>query len=71
MDDLIVYFNGKYVAVKEAGISVFDHGFLYGDPAPGRPVPWILPGEYSRLSGCSSLGFPGLPLSFLPEKAVY
>ncbi|HHX77993.1 MAG TPA: branched-chain-amino-acid transaminase, partial [Firmicutes bacterium] len=31
MDDLIVYFNGKYVAVKEAGISVFDHGFLYGD----------------------------------------
>ena len=26
-----VYLNGKLVSVKEAMVSVFDHGFLYGD----------------------------------------
>ncbi|HHW61133.1 MAG TPA: branched-chain-amino-acid transaminase [Syntrophomonadaceae bacterium] len=28
---LIIYLNGKYVPEEEATISVFDHGFLYGD----------------------------------------
>jgi branched-chain amino acid aminotransferase len=26
-----IYINGKFVPAKEAAISVFDHGFLYGD----------------------------------------
>lgn len=28
-----IYFNGKFVSPKEARVSVFDHGFLYGDGA--------------------------------------
>ncbi|MGB9886121.1 MAG: branched-chain-amino-acid transaminase [Moorellales bacterium] len=28
---LIVYLNGEFLPVEEARISVFDHGFLYGD----------------------------------------
>jgi len=28
---MIVYLNGKYVSEEEACVSVFDHGFLYGD----------------------------------------
>ncbi len=28
-----VYINGKYVSKEDANISVFDHGFLYGDGA--------------------------------------
>ena len=28
---LWIYLNGKYVSKEEAKISVFDHGFLYGD----------------------------------------
>jgi branched-chain amino acid aminotransferase len=28
-----IYLNGKFVSKKEAKISVFDHGFLYGDGA--------------------------------------
>jgi len=28
---LWIYLNGKYVPEEEARISVFDHGFLYGD----------------------------------------
>ena len=28
-----IYLNGKYVSKEEARISVFDHGFLYGDGA--------------------------------------
>ncbi len=28
---LLVYINGKFVSESEARISVFDHGFLYGD----------------------------------------
>jgi len=28
---MIVYLNGKYVKEEQAKISVFDHGFLYGD----------------------------------------
>lgn len=27
----IIYLNGKYVPEEEARVSVFDHGFLYGD----------------------------------------
>ncbi|RLI89375.1 MAG: branched-chain amino acid aminotransferase [Archaeoglobales archaeon] len=30
-DDLLVYINGEFVPESEAKISVFDHGFLYGD----------------------------------------
>lgn len=30
-DDLLVYVDGKFVPASEARISVFDHGFLYGD----------------------------------------
>ncbi|MEM2644240.1 MAG: branched-chain-amino-acid transaminase [Candidatus Bathyarchaeia archaeon] len=30
-DDLLVYIDGKYYPKDEAKISVFDHGFLYGD----------------------------------------
>lgn len=29
--DLIVYLNGNFVKANEARISVYDHGFLYGD----------------------------------------
>ncbi|MCK5012492.1 MAG: branched-chain-amino-acid transaminase [Candidatus Omnitrophica bacterium] len=28
-----IYLNGKFVSKKEAAVSVFDHGFLYGDGA--------------------------------------
>ncbi|HJJ48446.1 MAG TPA: branched-chain-amino-acid transaminase [Methanocorpusculum sp.] len=28
---MLVYVNGKYVPEEEATVSVFDHGFLYGD----------------------------------------
>ncbi|AUW94202.1 MAG: branched-chain-amino-acid transaminase [Sulfobacillus thermosulfidooxidans] len=31
MDELKVYFNGVMVPGSEARVSVFDHGFLYGD----------------------------------------
>ncbi len=31
MSELLVYFNGEFVPESEAKISVFDHGFLYGD----------------------------------------
>lgn len=31
MSDLLVYIDGKYYPSSEAKISVFDHGFLYGD----------------------------------------
>ncbi|MBI4392698.1 MAG: branched-chain-amino-acid transaminase [Euryarchaeota archaeon] len=31
MPELKAYFNGRFVAESEARISVFDHGFLYGD----------------------------------------
>lgn len=27
----LIYINGKYVPAEEAAVSVFDHGFLYGD----------------------------------------
>ena len=30
-DDLLVYINGEFVPESEAKVSVFDHGFLYGD----------------------------------------
>jgi len=30
-DDLLVYINGEFVPEGEASVSVFDHGFLYGD----------------------------------------
>lgn len=29
----IVYVNGQFVARDEAKVSVFDHGFIYGDGA--------------------------------------
>ena len=28
---LVAYVNGEYVPVAEASVSIFDHGFLYGD----------------------------------------
>src|SRR3954470_2020670 len=28
---LIAYVNGEYVALADASVSIFDHGFLYGD----------------------------------------
>ncbi len=31
MSELLVYFNGEFVPESEAKISIFDHGFLYGD----------------------------------------
>lgn len=30
-DDLLVYIDGEFVPASQAKISVFDHGFLYGD----------------------------------------
>ncbi len=30
-DDLLVYINGEFVPESEAKVSIFDHGFLYGD----------------------------------------
>jgi branched-chain amino acid aminotransferase len=29
----VIYINGKFVPEEEASVSVFDHGFLYGDGA--------------------------------------
>jgi branched-chain amino acid aminotransferase len=31
LDELLVYIDGKYYPKSEAKISVYDHGFLYGD----------------------------------------
>ncbi len=31
MEELLIYINGEFVPKDEAKISVFDHGFLYGD----------------------------------------
>src|SRR5271157_4500929 len=31
MNSTVVYINGKYFEKENAKISVFDHGFLYGD----------------------------------------
>ncbi len=31
MSELLVYINGEFVPESEAKISIFDHGFLYGD----------------------------------------
>lgn len=31
MDNMIIYCNGQYVSKDEAKVSIFDHGFLYGD----------------------------------------
>lgn len=31
--DLIVYLNGNFVKANEAKVSIYDHGFLYGDGA--------------------------------------
>ena len=28
---MIVYLNGEFVSEEQAKVSVFDHGFLYGD----------------------------------------
>src|SRR3954471_12761907 len=28
---LVAYVNGEYKPVSEASVSIFDHGFLYGD----------------------------------------
>src|SRR3954466_15168578 len=28
---LVAYVNGEYVPLAEASVSIFDHGFLYGD----------------------------------------
>ncbi|MCC2686588.1 MAG: branched-chain amino acid aminotransferase, partial [Paenibacillaceae bacterium] len=27
----VIYLNGEYVAKEQAKVSVYDHGFLYGD----------------------------------------
>ena len=27
----LIYLNGKFVPAEKAAVSVFDHGFLYGD----------------------------------------
>jgi branched-chain amino acid aminotransferase len=29
--ELLIYIDGKYLLKSEAKISVYDHGFLYGD----------------------------------------
>ncbi len=31
MSELLIYLDGKYVPKSEAKVSVYDHGFLYGD----------------------------------------
>jgi branched-chain amino acid aminotransferase len=28
---MLAYLNGRFVAKEDATISVYDHGFLYGD----------------------------------------
>ena len=28
---LLIYLNGEFVPEEEAKVSVFDHGYLYGD----------------------------------------
>ena len=30
-ENLYAYVDGKYVPKEEASISIYDHGFLYGD----------------------------------------
>src|SRR5207253_11025461 len=35
----VIYVNGRFVAKEEATVSVYDHGFLYGDRVfEGIPV---------------------------------
>jgi branched-chain amino acid aminotransferase len=36
----IVFVNGKFVPANEASVSVFDHGFLYGDGIFDTAVAW-------------------------------
>ena len=31
MSELLIYLDGKFVPKSEAKVSVYDHGFLYGD----------------------------------------
>lgn len=31
MSELLIYLDGKFVPKSEARVSVYDHGFLYGD----------------------------------------
>src|SRR5690625_4312493 len=31
MDEQLIYVNGAFVAKEKAVISIYDHGFLYGD----------------------------------------
>jgi branched-chain amino acid aminotransferase len=40
MNDRIVFVNGRFVSEREATISVFDHGFLYGDGIFDTAVAW-------------------------------
>jgi branched-chain amino acid aminotransferase len=40
MNDRIVFVNGTFVLEREATISVFDHGFLYGDGIFDTAVAW-------------------------------
>ncbi len=64
--DLMVYLNGRLVAARRAGISVFDRGFLYGDGiyetirAYGGH-PFRLPAHLDRLRASARLTGVRLP----------
>ncbi len=58
---MIIYLNGKFVSEEDAKISIFDHGFLYGDGvfdtivATGGKIYWLEEHLERLLKGCKSL----------------
>ncbi len=66
---MIVFLNGKFVKAEAAKVSIFDHGFLYGDgvyetlrtythevPSLGEVPSWRTGGPTSTASEASSIG---------------
>jgi branched-chain amino acid aminotransferase len=71
------FFNGQFVPIAEARVSVLDRGFLYGDGlfetiriAGGRPFRWAAHLErMARTAGCLGIRIPFEP-QLLREAAV-
>ena len=35
MSELLIYYNGEFVTKENATVSIYDHGFLYGEGVLG------------------------------------
>jgi branched-chain amino acid aminotransferase len=76
LSSMLVYLNGHFVPKEEAAVSVFDHGFLYGDGIyetmrAYNGVPFLLVRHLERLTHSAkaiSLALP-MPLQGI-EKAL-